>query len=222
MSKYVWCEDSASGFEFWKNIFKVINPEFTVQTKRNNTELRKAASRIEADGNEYYVLIDSSVDNHDVVREVKKLKESVEQKEIHSFEFALLSFQKLEDWVFAKDDELKYKRIDLLRAKDVFVDIQLNSRNQEKLIELKNSLHYSNNYNTEQLSAKLLYDITRNTGFETDKGHLGECFVINCCEMENRQADDICGLDTNRLSSEDKAKQIYQYSILKDVLQLDR
>ena len=55
MSKYVWCEDSASGFEFWKNIFKVINPEFTVQTKRNNTELRKAASRIEADGNEYYV-----------------------------------------------------------------------------------------------------------------------------------------------------------------------
>ena len=75
MSKYVWCEDSASGFEFWKNIFKVINPEFTVQTKRNNTELRKAASRIEADGNEYYILIDSSVDNHDVVREVKKLKE---------------------------------------------------------------------------------------------------------------------------------------------------
>ena len=81
MSKYVWCEDSASGFEFWKNIFKVINPEFTVQTKRNNTELRKAASRIEADGNEYYILIDSSVDNHDVVREVKKLKECVEQKE---------------------------------------------------------------------------------------------------------------------------------------------
>lgn len=187
MSKYVWCEDSASGFEFWKNIFKVINPEFTVQTKRNNTELRKAASRIEADGNEYYILIDSSVDNHDVVREVKKLKESVEQKEnvqikeIHSFEFALLSFQKLEDWVFAKDDELKDKRIDLLRAKDVFVDIQLNSRSQEKLIELKNSLNYSNNYNTEQLSAKLLYDITRNTGFETDKGHLGECFVNNCC-----------------------------------------
>ena len=143
-------------------------------------------------------------------------------EEIHSFEFALLSFQKLEDWVFAKDDELKDNRMDLLRAKDVFVDIQLNSRSQEKLIELKNSLNYSNNYNTEQLSAKLLYDITRNTGFETDKGHLGECFVNNCCEMENRQADDICGLDTDRLSSEDKARQIYQYSILKDVLQLER
>jgi len=33
---------------------------------------------------------------------------------------------------------------------------------------------------------------------------------------------DVCGLDTNRLSSEDKARQIYQCSILKDVLQLER
>ena len=33
---------------------------------------------------------------------------------------------------------------------------------------------------------------------------------------------DICGLDTDRLSSEDKARQIYQCSILKDMLQLER
>ena len=67
----------------------------------------------------------------------------------------------------------------------------------------------------EQLSAKLLFDLTRNTGFEVSKGVLGECWIKSCCEWDERQEDDICGLDYNRRSVFDKMKRIYVGSSLK-------
>ena len=70
-------------------------------------------------------------------------------------------------------------------------------------------------HNIEQLSAKLLFDLTRNTGFEVSKGTLGECWIKSCCEWGNRQEDDICGLDHNRLAVFDKMKRIYDGSSLK-------
>ena len=42
-------------------------------------------------------------------------------------------------------------------------------------------------HNIEQLSAKLLFDLTRNTGFEVSKGTLGERWIKSCCEWGNRQ-----------------------------------
>lgn len=70
-------------------------------------------------------------------------------------------------------------------------------------------------HNIEQLSAKLLFDLTRNTGFEVSKGVIGECWIKSCCEWEERQEDDICGLDNSRLSVFDKMKRIYMESSLK-------
>ena len=72
---------------------------------------------------------------------------------------------------------------------------------------------------SEQIAAKLLLAITRNTGFETDKGHLGECFVVNCCEWNNRQTDDICGLDNNKITEAEKAGILVERSILKQVFE---
>ncbi len=70
-------------------------------------------------------------------------------------------------------------------------------------------------HNIEQLSARLLYDLTRNTGFEVSKGVIGECWIKSCCEWRERQENDICGLDNNRLSVFDKMKRIYAGSSLK-------
>ena len=67
----------------------------------------------------------------------------------------------------------------------------------------------------EQLSAKLLFDLTRNTGFEVSKGVLGECWIKSCCEWDQRQEDDICGLDNSKLSVLEKMKRIYAGSSLK-------
>ena len=227
MSQYAWCEDSKSGLEFWKAIFKVINPEIIVETKNNNTNLRKSVDKISDDGNEYYILMDNAIDNPDVLREVKKLKECIAAKhnvypiKIHSFEFSLLSFKFLEEWVFAEKDELKDKRRNLLDARKTFIDIVLNGRDATLLAKLKADLDFFENKNTEQISAKLLTGITLNTGFETDKKKLGTCFINNCCEWVERQMDDICGLDDERIQADEKVKQIVKNSVLKDVFQME-
>lgn len=72
--------------------------------------------------------------------------------------------------------------------------------------------------NIEQLAAKLLYDLTRNTGFEVSKGKIGECWIKSCCEWKDRQKDDVCGLDNSRLSAIEKMKSIYGGSSLKSEL----
>ena len=70
--------------------------------------------------------------------------------------------------------------------------------------------------NQEQLAADILFDITRNTGFETDISHVGQCFITNCCEWTDRRADDICGLDNDRLSIDEKMNQIFEHSVLQN------
>ena len=84
--------------------------------------------------------------------------------------------------------------------------------------EIQEIVKYDKNieeHNIEQLSTKILFDLTRNTGFEVSKGVLGECWIKSCCEWKERQEDDICGLDNNRLSVFDKMKRIYIGSSLK-------
>ena len=107
MSKYVWCEDSGSGLTFWTALFQTLYPDIIVQSKQNNTRLRKAVSEIsEKSVDQFYVLIDNAVDNPDVLREVKKLsdisqtKQNVQIIRVHSFEFVLLSFTDLDNWIF--------------------------------------------------------------------------------------------------------------------------
>ena len=221
MNTYIWCEDTGSGFEFWKMIFDTLFDGFVVESKRNNTELCKAVSKLNSD-DRYYVLMDYAIDNPDVLRETQRLYSVVKGKnnvaviKIHSFEFVLLSFQLLENWVFAEEDELKDKRKKLLELKSEFVDLICNGGEAERLSVLKETLGYSKKLNTEHLSAKILFEITRNTGFETTKGKLGECFINDCCDWKTRGEDDICGLDRKRLASNEKIKTIFDYSVLKD------
>ena len=220
--QYIWCEDSASAFLFWQAIFETLHPEIRVESKHGNVKLRKAAEGISEDGNTYYILMDQAVDNPDVLREVNALNKAVSGKsnvriiKIHSFEFALLSFQLLEQWIFAEEDELKEKRQNLLRAREIFIDMVLNGGDADKQAELKRLMAPSKELNTEQLAAKLLEKITRNTGFETCKKKLGFCFVHSCCDWKERPADDICGLDEAHLTSAEKRKTLVELSILKD------
>jgi hypothetical protein len=73
--------------------------------------------------------------------------------------------------------------------------------------------------NSEQIAAKLLFEITQNTGFETDKSSLGDCFVKHCCEWNGRQSDDQCGLDAHRISAGEKAKLLVAHSVLRDAFE---
>ena len=210
MSKYIWCEDTGSGYEFCHEIVDEIDPEIKVETKGNNTELRKAVEHISCDEDDYYVIMDMSIDNQDVLRETGRLKKIAASKDnvqivkIHSFEGVLLSFELLEKWVFAELDELKETRKPLLTARDLFLKMTTGAIDREGYSKIFDLTGYSKNKNSEQIAASLLYDITRNTGFETSKSKLGECFVNDCCTWSLRQDNDICGLDQDRLISKAK------------------
>lgn len=222
MSNYVWCEDSGSGYQFWNVMFKSLYPDFIVETKINNTRLNKAVNQIEDDGNVFYILIDSAVDNPDVLREITRLNKTISGKNnvkvisIHSFEFALLSFEMLEKWVFAEHDDLKDKRSQLLDARKTYIELITNGGTAEELNVFKTKYCFSDKKNQEQLAAEILFNITRNTGFETDKSKVGQCFINSCCDWDERQTDDICGLDNDRLSADEKMDQILVRSVLQD------
>ena len=221
MSKFLWCEDSKSGYQFWRAIFAQMLPEMNVESKGSNSLLRKAVCGIEADDNDYYIIMDTAVDNPDVLRETRylaikaRVKDNIHIIRLHSFEFALLSFKLLEQWIFAEQDELKDQRQELLNARDVFIERLSDTGEASGLAAFKALFDAYEKKNSEQIAAKLLFEITRNTGFETDKSKLGDCFVNGCCEWAGRRDDDICGLDAHRINANEKARLLVERSILK-------
>lgn len=225
MSTYVWCEDSGSGYAFWNTVFKITYPEFIVETKNSNTRLNKAIRQISDDNNLYYVIVDTVLDNQDVLRELERLKRSIIGKnnikviKIHSFEFSLLSFEFLEKWVFAENDDLKEQRKDKLEAREKLVKLISDGGTADELSLFKSMYQYQSKMNTEKIAAKLLTEITRNTGFETNKKQVGFCFVNSCCEWDDRQENDLCGLDDKRLSVSEKIEQMVNHSILQAAFQ---
>lgn len=220
MANFILCEDAGSGYQFWDTLFKAVYPKMSVISQKGNSRLSKAAEQISDDDNIYYIMIDTAIDNPDVLREMSRLKKSISGKnnirliKIHSFEFALLSFEYLEQWVFAEKDDLRDKRQTLLDARKKFIKLIVHGGNSEELNEFKSAYQFQDKANTEKISAKLLSGITKNTGFETDKSKVGSCFVLDCCEWGDRQEDDICGLDHNRLTVHDKMEQIIKHSVL--------
>lgn len=225
MSTYVWCEDSGSGYAFWNTVFKIMYPEFIVETKNSNTRLNKAIRQISDDNNLYYVIVDTVLDNQDVLRELERLKRSIIGKnnikviKIHSFEFSLLSFEFLEKWVFAENDDLKEQRKDKLEAREKLVKLISDGGTADELSLFKSMYQYQSKMNTEKIAAKLLTEITRNTGFETNKKQVGFYFVNSCCEWDDRQENDLCGLDDKRLSVSKKIEQMVNHSILQAAFQ---
>ena len=225
MSTYVWCEDSGSGYAFWNTVFKIMYPEFIVETKNSNTRLNKAIRQISDDNNLYYVIVYTVLDNQDVLRELERLKRSIIGKnnikviKIHSFEFSLLSFEFLEKWVFAENDDLKEQRKDKLEAREKLVKLISDGGTADELSLFKSMYQYQSKMNTEKIAAKLLTEITRNTGFETNKKQVGFCFVNSCCEWDDRQENDLCGLDDKRLSVSEKIEQMVNHSILQAAFQ---
>lgn len=88
--------------------------------------------------------------------------------------------------------------------------------NYKDIKEIVDYNEHIDEYNVEQLSAKFLFDLTRNTGFEVSKGRIGDCWIKSCCEWKNRMDNDICGLDySGRLSVQAKMKSIYEGTCLK-------
>ncbi len=166
-------------------IIRHLFPNLVVESKKSSSGLIKAVKDLENAKNRYVIVFDNSFDNTQAVMERKLLKQYADTREnvvlmdIICFEYILLEFKSLIDWIYAPDDEFLKKR-------------------------------------TKVISAKLLFDLTRNTGFEVSKGRIGDCWIGSCCEWKDRMDNDICGLDhRGRLSVQAKMKSIYEGTCLK-------
>lgn len=226
MSIYLWTEDreNKAGYTFWKHMMNCLYPDIIVESKQNNIGLLKAVKKLvksDTPDDKYIIAMDESFDNDQVVREMRALKRVISGNtniyvlKLISFEYILLSFTKLLDWIYAENDEFRKKRVVEISAREAILAAIEEGRDYKSLAELKQFTSDVDNYNIEQLVSKLLFKLTRNTGFEVSKGTLGECWRNNCCEYSTRMPDDLCGLDVERLSFIDKARTIYECSILK-------
>ena len=217
MKTYLWIEDrkNKSGYIFWQTLLGQLCPEIVLESKQNNSELVKAVKALEDSENRYIVVFDNSFDNLQVAMEQKMLrkyagdKENVILMDIICFEYILLEFKELIEWIYAPDDEFLVKREKAITAREKLVKTiqsgEINYKDIREIIEYNENV---DNYNVEQLSARILFDLTRNTGFEVSKGSVGECWIKSCCEWEERMPDDICGLDVSRLPVKEKMKRI--------------
>lgn len=221
---FLWIEDrkGKASYTFWENLMKHLCPDVIVESKKNNSELVKAVRALQDAENRYIIVFDNSFDNLQIIMEQKRLKKYVNEKEnvflldIICFAYLLLEFKELIEWIYAPEDEFLQKRARAIAVRHKLVEsLQDDNFDYKGIREI---IDYDKNieeHNIEQLSAKLLFDLTRNTGFEVSKSVLGECWIKSCCEWKERQEDDICGLDNNRLSVFDKMKRIYVGSSLK-------
>jgi hypothetical protein len=205
---------------------KQLCPEVLVESKKNNSELVKDVKGLEDTENRYIIVFDNSFDNPQVTMEQKILRKYADKKDnvilmdIICFEYLLLEFKNLISWIYAPDDDFLTKRVKAITAREKLVGMikadEFNYKDIKEIIDYNGAV---DSYNVEQLSARILFDLTRNTGFEVSKGSIGDCWVKPCCEWQNRKEDDICGLDNRRLSVNEKMKQIYKGTCLEMQLQ---
>lgn len=217
MKTYLWIEDKKekSGYIFWQTFMGQLCPEIVVESKKNNSELVKAVNALEDNENRYVIVFDNSFDNLQVVMEQKLLRKYARAKknvlllDIICFEYILLEFKDLIEWTYASDDEFLTKRKNAIVAREKLVkSIQNGELNYKDIREIVEYNKNVDNYNVERLSAKILFDLTRNTGFEVSKSNIGECWMKSCCEWRQRMPDDICGLDASRLHLKEKMRYI--------------
>ena len=222
---FLWIEDrkGKSSYKFWKCLMGELYPDVIVESKKNNSELVKAVKALKDINNKYIIVFDNSFDNFQVVKEQRVLKEYVSKTQnvalldIICFEYVLLEFEDLIKWIYAPDDEFLEKRASAIIAREKLINAILSNKSTYK--DIKEIIAYNkniNNYNIEQLAAKLLFDLTRNTGFEVSKAKIGDCWIKSCCEWKQRMEDDICGLDNSKLHIYDKMKRIYDGTSLRE------
>lgn len=127
---FLWIEDrkGKASYTFWENLMKQLCPDVIVESKKNNSELVKAVSTLQDAANRYIIVFDNSFDNLQVVMEQKRLKKYVNEKEnvflldIICFEYILLEFKELIEWIYAPEDEFLEKRAGTITARHKLVE----------------------------------------------------------------------------------------------------
>ncbi|MDE7204559.1 MAG: hypothetical protein K2O91_22275 [Lachnospiraceae bacterium] len=218
---FFWTEDrkDKSGYQFWEKFLGALYPQVVLESKTNSSELVKSVAKINSNDT-YIVALDHSFDNDQSIREISALRKVIQKKNnvyelnLISFEFVLLSFPLLLDWIYAEEDEFREQRAVLVTVREKLLEAVHKQVDYKEVPEIAEWLNNINEYNIEQITAKLLYGLTRNTGFSVDKSNTGVCWKTDCCGYGERAADDKCGLDNRRPSLVEKMQAILRESFL--------
>ena len=224
---YLCTEDSVSGIKFWKficaNLFQNIEI-IDLGKNSNNTKLADFVCGLTDKENTYLICYDIAFDNMEVMNTYSQIIQYIKTNnmtnikllDVISFEYALLSFSELENWCFATVDEFKEKRKEFLECRKILLNTD-DLIDYRELSEIKKFVEKHPKASTiERVCSRLLFQITRNTGFVVDKGVLGDCWYKNCCLLE-REDDDKCGMEeTGFLTNALKALVIFEKSCLKE------
>lgn len=119
---YLWIEDrkGKASYTFGISFMEQLCPDVIVESKKNNSELVKAVKALQDAENKYIIVFDNSFDNLQIVMEKKRLKKYVNEKEnvflldIICFEYILLEFKELIEWIYASEDEFLEKRAGMI------------------------------------------------------------------------------------------------------------
>ncbi|MGN0485588.1 MAG: hypothetical protein ACI4HI_18775 [Lachnospiraceae bacterium] len=224
---YLYTEDSKSGYAFWKFICDTLFQD-TIEVRNlgehsNSTKLLEFVYNITDRENTYLISYDLSFDNKSVMESYVEVQEYLEENQWNniifldfiSFEYILLTFNKLIEWCFSENDFLKEKRSNLLKCREDLINLKSEISDYKGFDCLRNFICEHNISNIEQCCSKLLYAILRNTGFEIRKGSFGECWYVDCCEYSKKEDDDECGLSELLPTAGYKALEIYRGSCIK-------
>ena len=93
-----------------------------------------------------------------MLKNIADKKDNVFLLDLICFEYTLLEFNKLIDWIYAPEDEFREKRKGVITAREKLVQIinsgEMNYKAIQEIMDYDRSLQ---NHNIEQLSAKLLF-----------------------------------------------------------------
>ncbi len=109
---FLWIEDreGKASYLFWNSLLEQLCPDVEVVGKKNNSELVKAVRNLDDTKSRYVIVFDNSFDNLQLAKEKKLLKQCADKKanvvlmDIICFEYILLQFENLIDWIYAPDD----------------------------------------------------------------------------------------------------------------------
>lgn len=126
---YLWIEDriGKASYMFWATFMNEICPDVIVESKTNNRELVKSVKGLADKENRYIIAFDNSFDNVQIYMEQKILKEAAAIRDnifllnLICFEYTLLEFDKLIDWIYAPEDEFREKRAEAIAARKQLV-----------------------------------------------------------------------------------------------------
>lgn len=188
--RYLWTEDTGSGFHFWKLVNQLFfDNEFIVESKGSNQGLLDAVIGLDIKyDDKYYIAFDYIVDNQDIRNKYRILKSVAGRSEgkivildMICFEYLILAFDQLITWTgTGKTDKIKIREAILVAIENHRIDLS-------KIADEKTLQYIAGfkRYSTERIIKSLVGELTQNEKWSVKGKHMGECWYKDCCVSEH-------------------------------------